>query len=74
MSYRVSTGPTPVVHETRRYRVLGKRCIWGKRGEFIEKAFSPEVELSLLRAGTLELAPEVRKFNDRPLKSADKEG
>lgn len=68
--------PNPV----RKYRVLSRRCVWGKKGEIIEKAFNPDVERSLFSAGTLELAPETPEFvatdepEDRPLKSAEQEG
>ena len=69
--------PDPV----RKYRVLSRRCVWGKQDEIIDKAFSPGVELSLLQSGTLERVPDQPKFAakrvepaDRPLKSADKEG
>jgi hypothetical protein len=55
--------------ETRSYRVLSRRCVWGRKGEIIELALGDR-EQALLAAGTLaRVEPE-----DRPLKSADKEG
>ncbi len=66
------TPPPPEPNPVRKYRVLARRCVWGKKGSVIEKAFTPGVELCLIQAGTLERVPDAPK--DRPLKSADKEG
>lgn len=63
------TPPAKPAPETRSYRVLSRRCVWGKKGEIIELALG-DGEEALLRAGVLERAPDT----DRPLKSADKEG
>jgi len=52
----------------RRYEVLSNRYVYGKKGEVIELALTDSQELSLIQAGTLKRADE------RPLKSADKEG
>lgn len=65
------TPPEPTPDPVRKYRILGRRCIWGRKGEVIERAFRPGVELALIQAGTLERVPDEQ---DRPLKSADKEG
>lgn len=72
----VPAGPPPPKEPdpVRKYRVLSRRCVWGKQNEIIERAFSPGVELSLLQSGTLELVPDKPTFAARPLKSADKEG
>ena len=78
----VPAGPPPPKEPdpVRKYRVLSRRCVWGKRDEIIEMAFKADVELSLLRAGTLQLVSDKPKFAPkgepaaRPLKSADKEG
>ena len=43
--------------ETRSYRVLSNRCVWGKQGEVIQLALGAREE-ALLRAGTLERAEE----------------
>lgn len=66
------TPPPPEPNPVRKYRVLARRCVWGKKGSVIEKAFTPGVELCLIQAGTLERVPDAPE--DRPLKSADKEG
>lgn len=71
--------PPPEPDPVRKYRVLSRRCVWGKQGSVIEMAFTPGVELCLLQSGTLERVPGKPKFAtggpaDRPLKSADKEG
>lgn len=52
-----------------RYRVLSKRCVWGRKGEIIELALGQK-ERTLLMSGVLERV----ETEDRPLKSADKEG
>ena len=63
------TPPPKPEPETRSYRVLSRRCVWGRKGEIIELALGDR-EQALLAAGTLErVQPEAR-----PLKSADKEG
>lgn len=67
------TPPPPEPDPVRRYEVLSRRCVWGKRGEIIERAFKPGVELSLIQAGVLKHAPAPEN-KARPLKSADKEG
>lgn len=55
--------------ETRSYRVLSKRCVWGRKGEIIELALGQR-ERTLLMSGVLErVEPEAR-----PLKSAEEEG
>jgi hypothetical protein len=64
----VTPAPKPEP-EKRSYRVLSKRCVWGRKGEIIELALGNR-EQALLDGGVLERA----KPTDRPLKSADKEG
>lgn len=58
--------------ETRSYRVLSKRCIWGRKGEIIELALGQK-ERTLLMSGVLEVVEPV-ELEDRPLKSAEEEG
>jgi hypothetical protein len=58
--------------EVRKYKVLSRRCVWGKKYEIVELALGDREE-ALLRAGTLERVPD-EKPQARPLKSADKEG
>lgn len=65
----IPSTPPPVPElPKRKYRVLSRRYVYGKKGEVIELALTDSQELSLIQAGTLERADE------RPLKSADKEG
>jgi hypothetical protein len=72
------TPPQPEPDPVRKYRVLTRRCVWGKKGETIERAFSPGVELCLIQAGTLERVPDEPEVvtadepADRPLKSAER--
>lgn len=69
----VPTTPPPKPEpEVRKYLVLSRRCVWGKKGEIIELA-PGDAEESLLRAGVLERV-EDKEPEVRPLKSADKEG
>lgn len=63
------TPPPKPEPETRSYRVLSRRCVWGRKGEIVQLALGNR-EQALLASGTLvRVEPE-----DRPLKSADKEG
>lgn len=66
------TPPPKPEPEVRKYLVLSRRCVWGKKGEVIELALG-DTEESLLRAGVLERVPD-EKPEPRPLKSANKEG
>lgn len=52
-----------------RYRILSKRCIWGRKGEIVELALGHR-ERTLVMSGVLERV----ETEDRPLKSADEEG
>lgn len=67
--------PPPKPDPVRKYRVKSHNCVWGARGDIIERAFPAKLELSLFQSGTLELVIEVREFSpkktDRPVKSAD---
>jgi hypothetical protein len=72
--------PEPTPDPVRKYRVLSKR--WQRpQGEVFDLAFPPALEKALLDGGIIELVPDAPKFGrwernteDRPLKSADKEG
>jgi hypothetical protein len=63
------TPPPKPEPEARSYRVLSRRCVWGRKGEIIELALGDR-EQALLAAGTLERV----ETEDRPLKSAEQEG
>lgn len=77
--------PKPEGPPRKRYVVLSRKCVWGKKGETIELALSKSQEKSLIQAGVLEEAPilakgesvlsakTVQKYTDWPLKSAVKE-
>ena len=46
------TPPPPPEPETRRYVVLSRRCVWGRKGQTISLALGDK-EAALLAAGTL---------------------
>ncbi len=69
--------PKPEGPPRKRYVVLSRKCVWGKKGETIELALSKSQEKSLIQARVLEEAPAPKpapKYNtDWPLKSAVRE-